>query len=196
VVEAVRRIGDEPEILGTPMLVVAAIGLAVNLVAFVLLREGARESINVEGAYLEVIADTIGSIGVVVAAVLVRTLGWTWIDTAAAIAIGVWIVPRTLRLGAKAVRILLQSAPPHVDIDRLAAELASIDGVVDVHDLHVWTLTSEMDAVSAHLMTAEGADAHGVLDRARALLVERYGIDHGTFQVEPSSHLGCREVTW
>jgi cobalt-zinc-cadmium efflux system protein len=195
-VEAARRLSDEPEVLGIQMLIVAVVGLIVNLAAFLLLREGSRESINVEGAYLEVLADTIGSIGVIVAAVLLELFGWFWVDPLIGAAIGVWILPRTWRLGRRAVRILLQAAPEHVDLEALAADLAGIDGVVDVHDLHVWTLTSEMDAASAHLMTNAAADAHSVLDQARQLLIARHAIGHGTFQIEPETHTGCHEVSW
>ncbi len=91
---------------------------------------------------------------------------------------------------------MLQAAPERIDVDVLATELASIDGVLGVHDLHVWTLTSEMDAASAHLVTAVDADAHAVLDAARVCLAEHHGISHGTFQVEPDTHVGCDEVTW
>ena len=172
------------------------LGLVANLVAFWLLREGAKESLNVEGAYLEVLADTIGSVGVIAAAVLLEVFGWAWVDPVIGAGIGLWILPRTWRLGRRAVRVLLQAAPDHVDLDALVADLTGIDGVVDVHDVHVWTLTSEMEAASAHLMVADGADSHGVLDQARHLLADRYGIEHGTFQVEPDSHVGCAEVTW
>jgi cobalt-zinc-cadmium efflux system protein len=196
VIEAIRRLGDEPEVLGGPMLVVAVLGLIANLVAFVLLRDGARKSVNVEGAYLEVLADTVGSLGVIAAAVLLQVFGWAWIDSVVGAAIGVWILPRTWRLGRRAVRILLQAAPEGLDLDRLADDLGAIDGVVDVHDLHVWTLTSEMDAASAHLVTCAGADVHAVLDRARDCLAETYGVTHGTFQIEPDDHEGCDQVTW
>ncbi len=195
-VEAARRLFDEPEVLGVPMLVVAVLGLAANLVAFALLREGSKESLNVEGAYLEVLADTIGSVGVIIAAVLLEVFGWGWIDPVIGAAIGLWILPRTWRLGRRSVRILLQAAPDGFDLDALAHDLANIDGVVDVHDLHVWTLTSEMDAASAHLMTRTGADSHQILDRAREVLQETYGIGHGTFQIEPDTHTGCEQVTW
>jgi len=195
-VEAVRRLQEPPEVLGGPMLVVAALGLVANLVVVALLRDGARESINVEGAYLEVLADTLGSVGVIVAAVVLRVVGWTWVDPVVGAAIGLWILPRTWRLGRQAVRILLQSAPVGFDVARLEDELEALPGVIDVHDLHVWTLTSEMEAASAHLMTGADCDAHQVLDRARALLHDRYGIDHTTFQVEPTDHTGCAEVAW
>jgi cobalt-zinc-cadmium efflux system protein len=196
VIEAVRRLGNEPEVRSGAMLVVAVLGLVANLVAFALLREGSKESLNIEGAYLEVLADTVGSVGVIVAAVLLQVFGWTWVDSVVGAAIGLWILPRTWRLGRRAVRILLQSAPEHVDLDRLASDLASIDGVVDVHDLHVWTLTSEMEAASAHLVTSRGTDAHAVLDQARHCLAATYGVTHGTFQIEPEDHEGCDEITW
>ncbi len=196
VVEAIRRLGDEPEVLGVPMLAVAVLGLAANLFAFALLRQGAKESVNVEGAYLEVLADTVGSVGVIVAAIVLEVFGWAWVDSVVGAAIGIWILPRTWRLGRKAVRVLLQAAPHGFDLDRLAGDLGSIDGVVDVHDLHVWTLTSEMDAASAHLVTSVGADTHAVLDAARLCLAETYGVSHGTFQIEPDDHEGCDRVTW
>ena len=123
VVEAIRRLGDEPEVLGVPMLVVAVLGLIANLVAFMLLREGASESVNVEGAYLEVLADTVGSVGVIAAAVLLQVFGWTWIDSVVGAAIGLWILPRTWRLGRRAVRILLQAAPDGFDLDQLVVDL-------------------------------------------------------------------------
>jgi len=195
-IEAVRRLFDEPEVLGVPMLIVASLGLAANLVAFALLREGSKESLNLEGAYLEVLADTIGSVGVIIAAVMLEVLGWGWIDPIIGAVIGLWILPRTWRLGRRSVRILLQAAPDGFDLDALADDLAAIDGVVDVHDLHVWTLTSEMDAASAHLMTRSDVDNHQVLDQARELLDHTYRIGHGTFQIEPDTHTGCEQVSW
>ena len=195
-IEAARRLTGEPEVLGIPMLVVATLGLVVNLIAFALLREGSKESLNVEGAYLEVLADTLGSVGVIIAAILLEVFGWAWVDPVVGAAIGLWILPRTYRLGSQAVRILLQAAPPDVDLSALRADLAAIDGVVDVHDLHVWTLTSEMENASAHLMVAAGTDSHTVLDQARDLLQTRYHVEHATLQVEPDDHEGCDQVTW
>ena len=196
-VEAARRlVSDEAEVLGIPMLVVAVIGLAVNLVAFALLRSGARDSLNLEGAYLEVLADTLGSVGVIVAAVVLEVTGWAWVDPVVGAGIGLFILPRTWRLGGQAVRILIQAAPPGIDVVALRRDLADLTGVVDVHDLHVWTLTSEMESATAHLMVSVGADTHGVLDEARQILDERYGISHATFQVEPDDHSGCEAVRW
>lgn len=194
--EALKRLSNEREVPSIPVLIVGVIGLVVNVIAFVLLRAGAKESLNVQGAYLEVLADMLGSVGVIIAAVLWGITGWTWVDPVIGAVIGVFILPRAYKLGRTAIRVLLQSAPQHLNVATLRAELAAIAGVVDVHDLHVWTLTSEMDVASAHVMVASGVDTHGVLDQARALLAERYGIAHATLQVEPDDHDGCNEVTW
>ena len=194
--EAVNRIGDPVEIDAVPVLIVAVLGLIANLIAFALLREGAKESLNVEGAYLEVLADTLGSVGVIVGAIVIELTGWTWVDPAVGVAIGMWILPRTWKLGGQALRILVQAAPPDLDVDAITADLEAVDGVVDVHDLHAWTLTSDMEVVSAHLMITAGTDAHGVLDQARSVLRDRYGIAHATLQVEPDDHQGCDDVNW
>jgi len=196
VVEAIGRFGDPPDVATGMLLVVAVLGLAANLVAFALLREGAKESLNLEGAYLEVLSDTVGSVAVIVGGLVIEATGWTWVDAAVGVAIGLWILPRTWRLGAKAVRILVQAAPAGVDLGALEADLAGVAGVVDVHDLHVWTLTSDMEVVSAHLMVSAGTDHHGVLDQARSLLRDGYRIEHATLQVEPDDHKGCHEMTW
>ncbi len=196
-IEAVGRLfGGESEVVAGPMLVVAVLGLAANGVAFALLREGSKDSLNMQGAYLEVLADAIGSVGVIIAGVALQLFGWSWVDPVVAVAIGVWILPRSWKLGGEAVRVLLQAAPASVDLDALHQELAELPGVVEVHDLHVWTLTSEMEAMSAHLMCDAGVDHHQVLDRARELVGAGYGIDHATFQVEPNDHTGCHEVSW
>ena len=194
--ESVQRLQAPPDVVGAPMLVVAVLGLTVNVVSFYLLREGAKESLNVEGAYLEVLADALGSLGVIAAAVVVLWTGWGYADPLIAAGIGLFVLPRAARLGAQAVRILVQAAPPNVSTAEVNEDLASVEGVVDVHDLHVWTLTSSMDVASAHLMVRSGTDPHAVLDSARTLLHERYGIDHATFQVEPDDHRGCEELSW
>ena len=195
-VEATQRLGDEPDIDAGAMLAVGTAGLAVNVAVFFLLREGARESLNVEGAYLDAITDMLASIGVIAAGVVVATTGWSYADPIAAAAIGLWVLPRTWSLARRSLRVLMQAAPEHLDVSRLQADLADVPGVVDVHDLHVWTLTSEMDVASAHLVTKAGTDAHGVLDRARDVLRGQYAITHATLQVEPDDHTGCAEVNW
>ncbi len=194
--EAIDRFREPPDVLTTPMLVVAVAGLVVNIVAWQLLRDGAEESINVQGAYLEVLADLIGSVGVLVAAVVMILSGWTYVDPLVAALIGLFILPRAWRLGRQAIRILTQAAPPGMDLDALGADLLAIEGVIDVHDIHAWTLTSDMDVATVHLMISEGTDSHSVLDQARDVIEQRHHISHATLQVEPEGHLGCSELVW
>ncbi|MGH9013998.1 MAG: cation diffusion facilitator family transporter [Acidimicrobiia bacterium] len=194
--EAARRFGDPPDVPGFPVLAVGVVGLALNIVVMALLRAGSRESLNLEGAYLEVLADALGSLGVILAAVVLMTTGWPYVDPLVGAGIGLFILPRAWRLGREALRILLQAAPSGLDLGSLQGDLAALPDVVDVHDLHVWTLTSEMEVASARVMVRAGADSHAVLDRARELLRDRYGLSHATFQVEPDDHDGCEEVAW
>jgi cobalt-zinc-cadmium efflux system protein len=194
--EAVRRLDDPPEVASVPVLVVGIIGLAVNLVAFVLLRQGATESLNVRGAYFEVVADTLGSVGVIVAAAVMWATGWGWVDPVIGAAIGLFILPRAWRLGRDAVRILVQAAPEGIDLPAVTASLTGIDGVADVHDLHVWTLTSDMEVFTAHLGIGEGVDAQIVLQQARTVLAERFHLQHATLQVETAGNHDCEEMTW
>lgn len=193
--EAVGRIGDPGEVLSAPMFIVGVAGLLVNVAAWRLLRPGAEESLNVEGAYLEVMADLAGSVAVVVAAGLIALTGWAVVDPIVAAAIAVFILPRAVRLAGKAVRILVQAAPEGLDLETIAFELEELDGVVNVHDLHAWTLTSDMDVATVHIMTHDAVDPHPVLDQARTVL-EGHGIAHATLQVEPESHRGCAEMSW
>ena len=195
-VEAVLRVDDPPDLASGAVLVVALAGLAANGVAFGLLHEGARHNLSVRAALLEVTADLVGSVVVVVSAGLVAVTGWTVLDPVAGAALALWILPRGWRLAGEALRVLLQVAPRHVDLEVLRDELAALPAVVDVHDLHVWTLTSDMDVASAHLVVATSDDTHPTLDRARELLAERYGVDHATLQVEPADHTGCDELSW
>lgn len=194
--EAVQRLSTPTEVASVPMLVVAMAGLAVNIIAWRLLRDGAKGSLNMAGAYSEVIADMAGSIGAILAGLIIISTGWTYADPLFAAAVAVFILPRAWSLGSEAVRILTQAAPANVDLGTIKSELLEIEGVVDVHDLHVWTLTSQMDVASVHLMTKTEADPHPILDRARDLLQTGHAIDHATLQVEPESHRGCSEINW
>jgi cobalt-zinc-cadmium efflux system protein len=196
VTEAVRRIGSEPEVAAWPLFAVGGLGLLVNLTALLLLRGGAAESLNVRGAYLEVLADTAGSVGVLVAAGLVAATGDATWDTAIALVIGAFVVVRAIGLGRQVFAVLAQHVPAGMRADDVAAALAATEGVHDVHDLHLWTLTSGMNVATAHLVTVDGADAHEVLDRARDVLRDQHGVAHATLQVEPRSHTGCQEVGW
>jgi cobalt-zinc-cadmium efflux system protein len=191
----VRLVDGGSDVEAGTMLVVAIAGLAVNLVVFAMLRTGAQDSLAVRGAYVDAMADAAGSVGVIVAALVIEVTDWTPIDPIVAAVIGVWILPRAWRLAASSLRVLLQVAPAHVDLDAIRNDLLAVPGVVDVHDLHVWTLTSEMDVASAHVMIGPGTDAHGVLDQARVLLLQ-HDIAHATIQVEPDDHAGCAELNW
>jgi cobalt-zinc-cadmium efflux system protein len=186
--EAVQRFMDPPEVLGVPMLIVAAVGLVVNVVSFLLLTRGAKESLNVKGAYLEVLSDMLGSIGVIVAAIVITVTGFRYADAIVAAAIGLFILPRTWQLMRQALRIIMEVAPPGVNVEAAVRDLAAISGVDAVQDLHIWTVTSGMEAATAHVLITDGADWHAVLDASRELLSERYGVTHSTIQVEPTGH--------
>jgi len=192
--EAIGRIQDPPEVPGLPVLVVGAIGLVTNFISLRLLSGG--ESLAAEGARLDVLADTVGSVAVVAGGAVIMATGWTVIDAWLGLAISLWIVPRSVRLAGSALRVLVEAAPPDVDLDAVDADLRAIPDVVDVHDLHVWTLTSDMELLTAHVMVTSGADHHAVLDQARSLLGDRHGIYHATLQVEPEDHAGCDELDW
>ncbi|MFR9729592.1 cation diffusion facilitator family transporter [Saccharopolyspora sp. MS10] len=196
-VEAVRRFQDPPEVAGLPMMLTAAAGLAANVVAFLLLREGAAESLNLRGAYLEVLADTIGSVGVLIGGALAWAFGWYLVDPLVAVAVGLFVLPRTWKLARQALRILVQQAPEGVDVPAMREDLAALPAVREVHDLHVWTLTSGMEVASAHLTILDEADHGDVLVAAQRLLAERYQIEHATLQVEPAECARrCRALTW
>ena len=192
--EAVQRIQDPPEVPGWPVLVVGVVGLITNLAALRLLSEGG--SLAAEGARLEVLADTVGSVGVVAGGAIIVATGATVIDAWVGLAIALWIVPRSLRLAASALRVLVQAAPAGLDLDEIHDDLATIPDVVGIHDLHLWTLTSDMEVFTAHVMVSTDADHHSVLDQARVLLADRHGIHHATLQVEPEDHQGCDELDW
>ncbi len=195
-VEAFGRIGSTPEVSSRPMLLVGATGLAINLVCVVLLRGGAGESLNVKGAYLEVMADTLGSLGVILAGALVASTGRAFWDTGIALAIAAFVAVRAVMLGREVLAVLGQHAPAGVDPEEVVGALSAIPGVSDVHDLHVWTLTSGMNVATAHLVTAEDVDAHGVLDQAGEVMRTTIGVEHATLQVEPATHSGCQDVSW
>ncbi len=191
-VEAVRRIDDPPEIDSGLMLAVSAVGLAVNLFSLGLLYRGRKESLNVRGAYLEVLGDALGSVAVLVAAIVILTTGWSAADTVASLAIGVLVLPRAWHLLREATDVLLEAAPRGVDLDRVRAHILGVDGVIGVHDLHAWTITSGQPVLSAHVVvTDEALEAgHGgrVLDALCECLGDHFDVEHCTFQLEPGSH--------
>lgn len=178
------------------MLIVGGLGLLVNLCALFLLRGGASESLNVKGAYLEVVADTAGSVGVLAAGWLIAETGNPIWDTVVALAIGVFVAVRAVILGRQVLAVLGQHVPEGIDIDAVTVDLQQIGGVENVHDLHLWTLTSGMHVATAHLVAADGIEIATVLDRARDLLRDQHGVAHATLQVEPSASRSCQELDW
>lgn len=193
-VEAVRRIGDPPEIGSGLMLGVAAVGLVVNLGCLAVLQRGRDASLNMRGAYLEVLADALGSVAVMVAAVVIMTTGWTPADIVASAAIGFLVLPRAWHLLREALDVLLEAAPRGVDLDAVRTHILEVDGVLGVHDLHAWTITSGLPVLSAHVVVTDEALAAGhggrVLDALCVCLGEHFDMEHCTFQLEAPSHAG------
>ena len=193
-VEAIRRIGNAPEVDSVLMLAIAGVGLAVNLVSLAVLHRGRAQSLNVRGAYLEVLADALGSVAVIVAGLVILTTGWTPADTVASLVIGCLVLPRALHLLRDALDVLLEAAPRGVDMGRVRTHILGVDGVLDVHDLHAWTITSGLPVLSAHVVVTEEALAAGhggrVLDALCECLGEHFDVEHCTFQLEAESHAG------
>ena len=183
-VEASERLRVRHEVSAGPVLVVAVAALGVNLLAAWLLHGGARESLNVRGAYLEVLGDALSSGAVIVAAAVILVTGWTAADALASAAIGLLILPRTFALLKQAVNVLLEGVPAHLDLAEIETALRGAPGVKRVHDLHVWTLTSGREAMSAHVEVEPGTPPGRILDELHVVLHARFGIDHTTIQIE------------
>ncbi len=195
-ISAVQRIGTPVEVPAGVLAVVGLVGLAVNLIALALLRGGSTENLNVKGAYLEVMADALGSVGVLVAGVATWLTGSPLWDPILALVLAAFVGVRAVRLGREVIGVLGQSAPAGIDPDDAKARLAGVPGVVEVHDLHLWTLTSGMNVATAHLVSTTDADTADVLVAASAVLREGFGIDHATLQVEPAGSDACQGTAW
>ena len=183
--EAYQRLRAPAEIESIGMLVIASIGLVVNLISMRLLRSGSTESLNVKGAYLEVWSDLLGSIGVIVAAIIIRMTGWTWVDSLVAAGIGLWVLPRTWVLLKASINILLQGVPEGVEIEKLEKAIRALPGVTDVHNLHVWGLTSGKNVMSAHVIVDPALTDERRMIPAITELAERdFAIEHSTVQIE------------
>jgi cobalt-zinc-cadmium efflux system protein len=183
-VEAWHRARAPAPVAGGPMALVAALGLAVNLVCAWLLHRGARESLNVRAAYLEVLGDALSSVAVLAAAGVVIATGWTGADPLASALIVFFIVPRTWGLLRQAVNVLLEGTPAHLELGEIEAAMVRVAGVRRVHDLHVWTLTSGREAMSAHVVVDDIRESERLLEALHAVLHARFGIDHTTIQLE------------
>ena len=192
-VNAFQRFGDTPKVDGGLMVAAGTIGLVINTIGILLLRAGAKESLNIRGAYLEVVGDALGSAAVIAAAILITTRGWLIADPIASLVIAAMIVPRAISLLRDVAEVLLESTPKGVDLAELRSHLTAMDGVQDVHDLHVWTITSGMPVMSAHVVVEDSVahmgQAEVVLERLRCCLADHFDVEHSTFQIEPAGHL-------
>ena len=188
--EAVERLSTAPTVPGVPMIVVALAGLAANLVVALLLRAHSSANLAVRGAYMEVVADSVGSLGVLIAGVVTVTTHWPYADVVVAVLVALWVLPRAISLAREALRILSESSPTHIDVEELRRALGAVDGVTEVHDLHVWTLSPGKDMCTAHLTS--DADSARVLHDARAVLSAR-GLHHATVQIDCPGGADCSE---
>ena len=182
--EAYQRFRDPPEVASLEMLLVAGVGLVVNVIGVVLLRQGAAESLNLKGAFFEVVSDLLTSVGVMIAGVVMLTTGWYYADPIISAAIGLLILPRTWRLLREAVGVLLEGTPQDVDLEALRTALAALPGVTGVHDLHVWSITSGMNALSVHVVVANERPPSEMLQAVHRRVAD-FAIAHATVQLEP-----------
>jgi cobalt-zinc-cadmium efflux system protein len=192
--EAWQRMSNPPEIASGLMLTIAVVGLAANAVSVWLLREAQGHSLNMRGAYLEVLGDLLGSAAVLVAAVVILTTGFTQADPIASVVIGLLIIPRTWRLLRDAVDVLLEATPKGVDMEEVRRHIVETPGVADVHDLHAWSITSGMNVVSAHVVLDGSAQEPSVLDRLCDCLSGDFDIEHSTFQLEQQDRRRTEEA--
>ncbi len=183
-VEAIRRLDDPGEVLGGWMLVIAVIGLFVNAAAIAVLHRGGDASLNVKAAMRHVIADFLGSIGVIVAALIIVITGWEYADPIVSLLIGLLILASSWTILRDTTQILLEGAPPGIDVSEVGRQMASVPGVVEVHDLHVWMITSGFPALAAHVLVAEDDDCHLKRLEVAEMLHTRFGIDHATLQMD------------
>lgn len=190
--EAVRRWNSPAEVDAPLMLGVAVFAGCVALVGVLILRTGSGESLNIRGAYLEVLGDLAGSVAVVIAALVILGTGWTRADSIASAVVFVMIVPRAWSLLRSVLSVLLESTPPGVDLDTVRRHILELPGVLSVHDLHAWTITSGMPVLSAHVVVEDAAFSGGssgrILDRLCECLGDHFDVEHCTFQIEPAEH--------
>ena len=189
--EAWERFRDPPQVQGALMMGIAAGGLAVNLVGLWILNAGRSESLNVRGAWLHVLTDALGSVGAILGGLLIWAFGWAWADPAVSVLIGLLVIFSSWNLLKETVAVLMESAPAGLDVDQVRDAIVGLPGVTGIHDLHVWSITSGMVALSAHVRVADGHPVNAVLTAVRGRLQDGFGIDHTTIQVE---HEGFEEA--
>ena len=183
-IEAAERLGDPPEVEAGLMLGIAVTGLGVNLVAARILQRHSAESLNVSAALRHVLADLLGSLGVVVAAVIILTTGWEYADPAVSVLIGVLVLGSSWGILRDSTQILLEGSPPGTDVQEVGRAMAAMAGVTQVHDLHVWTITSGFPALAAHVLVGRDVDCHLKRLELEAMLRDRFGLEHTTLQVD------------
>jgi cobalt-zinc-cadmium efflux system protein len=188
IAEAIRRPIHPPEVASGIMLAFGIIALCGNACSLLLLRRGQGESLNIRGAFLEVLSDFLGAAAVIVAAVIIGLTGFERADPIASLLIAALIIPRTWRLLRQAGDVLLEATPKDVDLDEVRGHMLATDGVIDVHDLHAWTITSGVNVLSAHVVVTDEALAGPVLDQLGGCLADHFDIEHSTFQIEPPGH--------
>lgn len=184
--EAYQRLWDPPEVLGGWLMVVAVVGLLVNLTSTLILTRSAGENLNMQGALRHVFADLLGSIGVIAAALTILVTGWRYADPLISVFIGVLVLASSYKLLKDSVGVLLEGSPPGIDAEAVGNDMVSAEGVEEVHDLHVWTVTSGFPALAAHVLVGVEEDCHDRRRELEALLAEEYGIEHTTLQVDHS----------
>ena len=191
--EAYQRFTQPPEIQSLGMLIVASIGLVINLISMKILMSSATESLNMKGAYLEVLSDALGSVGVIIGAVIIYFTNWYWVDTIIAVAIGFWVLPRTWILLKQSINILLEGVPEEVDIEKLRNDLLTLDGVESIHQLKVWAITSKNIHLTVHLF-APNADRKQLHYAAAEMLSHEHGIAEVTLQIEDDAEMNCQHT--
>ena len=191
--EAYQRFTQPPEIQSIGMLVVASIGLVINLISMKILMSSATESLNMKGAYLEVLSDALGSVGVIIGAVIIYFTNWYWVDTIIAVAIGFWVLPRTWILLRQSINILLEGVPEEVDIEKLRTDLLALDGVESIHQLKVWAITSKNIHLTVHLF-APKVDRNQLHRTAIEMLLHEHGIVEVTLQIEDDAEMNCQHT--
>ena len=188
--EAYRRFEAPPEVRSLPMLAVALVGLIVNLIGVWLLRASSKESLNMQGAFLEVVSDLLGSLGVIAAGAIMWATNWWYADPIFSVVIGLFIRPRTWKLMTQAVNVLLEATPADINLAEVQKAMLAVEGVAYIHDLHIWTITSGINALSAHVVLAAGVQppiAAAIIERLAAMLKDRFNIGHSTIQLEHAS---------
>ena len=188
IAEAVRRLIHPPEVASGIMLVFGIIALCGNACSLLLLRHGQGQSLNIRGAFLEVLSDFLGAAAVIAAAVIIAVTGFERADPIASLLIGAMIIPRTWQLLRQATDVLLEATPKNVDLDDVRRHMLETRGVIDVHDLHAWTITSGVNVLSAHVVVTGEAASGPVLDQLGGCLADHFDIEHSTFQIEPPGH--------